>query len=131
MKLVDGTITPNESQLLAIDAAGNKTAWTRNFRYSNQVPVMATASDLLFMCGNNSGVFRAVDAKTGNDVWTFRWGARCRQSPITYRYNNKQYVAVIASSAAANTAVAATAAPDDANRYRRSGSTLYVFALPG
>ncbi|MBM4437747.1 MAG: PQQ-binding-like beta-propeller repeat protein, partial [Actinobacteria bacterium] len=130
-RLVDGTITPNETQLLAIDAAGNKTAWTRNFRRSNQVPVMATASDLLFMCGNDNGTFRAIDAKTGNDVWTFRWGARCRQSPITYRYNNKQYVAVIASSAAANTAVAANAAPDDANRYRRSGSTLYVFALPG
>ncbi len=130
-KLVDGTNTPNESQLLAIDVAGNKTAWTRNFRYSNLVPVMATASDLLFQCGNDSGVFRAVDAKTGNDAWTFKWGSRCRQSPITYRYNNKQYVAVIASSAAANIAVAANAAPDDANRYRRSGSTLYVFALPG
>jgi hypothetical protein len=26
--------------------------------------------------------------------------------------------------------VAINAAPDNANRYRRSGSTLYVFALP-
>jgi PQQ-dependent dehydrogenase (methanol/ethanol family) len=130
-KLVDGTNTPNENQLVAIDVAGNKLAWVRNFRYSNQVPVMATATDLLFSCGNDNGTFRAMDAKTGNDVWTFKWGSRCRQSPITYRYNNKQYVAVIASSAAANTAVAANAAPDDANRYRRSGSTLYVFALPG
>jgi alcohol dehydrogenase (cytochrome c) len=130
-KLVDGTNTPNESQFVAIDVAGNKTAWHRDFRRSNLVPIMATATDLLFACGNDSGVFRAMDAKTGNDLWTFRWGSRCRQSPITYRYNNKQYVAVIASSAPSNTAVAANAAPDDANRYRRSGSTLYVFALPG
>jgi hypothetical protein len=28
-------------------------------------------------------------------------------------------------------AVAANAAPDNANRYRRSGTTLYVFKLPG
>lgn len=130
-KLVDGTDTPNQSQFIAIDVAGNKTAWTKNFRFSNQVPVMATAGDLLFSCGNDSGVFRAMDAKTGNDLFNFKWGARCRQSPITYSFGGKQYVAVIASSAAANTAVAANAAPDDSNRYRRSGSTLYVFKLPG
>jgi len=35
------------------------------------------------------------------------------------------------SQAASNTAVAANAAADDANRYRRSGTTLYVFKLPG
>ena len=130
-KLVDGTNTPNETQLVAIDVAGNKLAWTRNFRYANQVPVMATAGDLLFLCGNDSGVFRAVNPTNGNDVWSFKWGSRCRQSPITYTIGGKQYVAVIASSAAANTAVAATAAPDAADRYRRSGSTLYVFGLPG
>ena len=44
--------------------------------------------------------------------------------------DGKQYVAIIASSAAANGAVAFDAAPDNQNRYRRSGSTLYVFALP-
>jgi lanthanide-dependent methanol dehydrogenase len=131
-KLVDGTNTPNESQLLAIDPVANKTVWTQNHRYSNQVPVLATASDLLFTCGNDKGVFRATDAKTGNVTWEFRWGSRCRQSPITYLGpDKKQYVAVIASSAAANTAVAQNAGPDDANRYRRSGSTLYVFRLPG
>jgi hypothetical protein len=130
-KLVDGTDTPNQSQLVAIDVAGNKLGFVKNYRYSNQVPVMATAGDLLFSCGNDSGVFRAMDAKTGNDLWSFKWGSRCRQSPITYTFGGKQYVAVIASSAAANTAVAANAAPDDSNRYRRSGSTLYVFKLPG
>ena len=31
----------------------------------------------------------------------------------------------------AGTAVAQNAAPDNANRYRRSGTTLYVFKLPG
>jgi hypothetical protein len=36
----------------------------------------------------------------------------------------------MASSAAANGAVAYDATPDNANRYRRSGSTLYVFTLP-
>jgi lanthanide-dependent methanol dehydrogenase len=131
-KLVDGTDTPNGNQLIAIDVAANKIAFIKNYRYANQVPVLATAGDLLFSCGNDNGSFRAMDTKTGNDVWSFKWGSRCRQSPITYLGpDKKQYVAVIASSAQANTAVATNAAPDDANRYRRSGSTLYVFRLPG
>ena len=130
-KDINGADTKMQSQLLANDPVAGKTVWTRDWKYSNQVPVMATASNLLFLCGNDSGVFRALNAQDGKDVWSFKFGSRCRQSPITYTQGGKQYVAVIASSAAANTAVAANAAPDDANRYRRAGSTLYVFKLPG
>jgi outer membrane protein assembly factor BamB len=83
------------------------------------------------MGGNDSGEMRAMNAITGEVVWEFRTGARYNQSPITYiGPDGRQYVAVIASSAAANTPVAVDAAPDNANRYRRSGSTLYVFAIP-
>ena len=92
---------------------------------------MVTAADLLFKGNNATGNFEAYDAKNGNTVWSFRAGSRFNQSPITYSYQGKQYVAIISSSAAANTAVAANAAPDNANRYRRSGTTLYVFKLPG
>ena len=91
---------------------------------------MATATDLLFQIGVNNGTFRALDATNGDIVWEFRTGARGNATPMTYLHDGKQYVAYIASSAAANTAVALDAAPDDGNRYRRSGSTLYVFALP-
>jgi glucose dehydrogenase len=97
----------------------------------NSVPIMATATDLLFLPGINNGTFRAMDATNGEIVWEFRTGARGLGTPITYLGpDGRQYVAYIASSAAANGAVAFDAAPDNANRYRRSGSTLYVFALP-
>ena len=125
---VNGQPTTNQSQMLANDPVAGKTVWTRDWKYANQVPVLATSADLLFPCGNDSGVFRALNAKDGKDAWSFKFGSRCRQSPITYTFGGKQFSAVIASSAANNTAVAA---PDDANRYRRSGSTLYVFKLPG
>ena len=85
----------------------------------------------MFQGGNDKGVFRAINANTGAIAWEFRSGARYNQSPITYMHGGKQYVAVISSSAAANTAVAANAAADAADRYRRSGTTLYVFKLPG
>jgi glucose dehydrogenase len=92
---------------------------------------MATATDLLFQAGVNTGVMRAMNATNGEIVWEFRTGSRFNQSPITYiGPDGRQYLAIIASSAATNTAVAIDAAPDNANRYRRSGSTLYVWALP-
>ena len=129
---MDGKTTTVLGQLMANDPVARKTAWKIEWKGdSNTLPILATASDLLFQGGNDQGVFRAINATNGNIVWTFRSGARYNQSPITYTYGGKQFVAIIASSAAANTAVAANAAADNANRYRRSGTTLYVFKLPG
>ena len=46
------------------------------------------------------------------------------------RTMTKKKPAMDAVKEAANNAVQANAAADNANRYRRSGSTLYVFKLP-
>ena len=124
-------VTNNPGQLAALDPIGRKIAWEIKWTQANQTPVSATAGDLLFQGGNDKGVLRAINANTGAIAWEFRSGSRYNQSPITYLYQGKQYVAVITSSAPANTAVAANAAPDAADRYRRSGTTLYVFKLPG
>jgi len=129
---LDGRPTTIQGQLIASDPAGRKIVWKREWPSdANRNPILATASDLLFQGGTDRGVLRAMNARTGDIVWEFRAGARFHQSPITYSQGGKQFVAIIASSAAANTAVAANAAPDNANRYRRSGTTLYVFKLPG
>ncbi|MCW5715123.1 MAG: PQQ-binding-like beta-propeller repeat protein [Bauldia sp.] len=115
----------------AIDVEAGEFAWRKPWIQANNQPIMATATDLLFQAGVNEGVMRALDATNGETVWEFRTGSRFNQSPITYiGPDGKQYLAIIASSAAANGAVAFDAAPDNQNRYRRSGSTLYVFALP-
>jgi lanthanide-dependent methanol dehydrogenase len=127
----EGKVTTNPGQLAALDPVGRKVAWDLKWTQGNQTPVSATAGDLLFQGGNDKGVLRAINATNGQIVWEFKAGARWNQSPITYLHGGKQYVAVIASSAAGNTAVAANAAPDAADRYRRSGTTLYVFKLPG
>ncbi len=129
---LNGQPTNVQGQLIASDPIARKRAWAKEFTTdANRNPVMATAGDLLFQGGTDTGVMRAMNARTGDTVWEFRAGASFRQSPISYRFGGKQYIAVIASSAAANTAVAANAAATAPSRYRRSGSTLYVFALPG
>jgi PQQ-dependent dehydrogenase (methanol/ethanol family) len=117
--------------LAANDPLAGRNVWRRGWTVANNVPIMATATDLLFMVGNHNGTFMALDATTGDTVWEFRTGGRGNATPITYLGpDGRQYVAYIASSAASNGAVAGDTAPDNANRYRRSGSTLYAFALP-
>jgi len=117
-------------ELQANDPVSGKTVWRVPWSTNNNVPVMATGGDLLFQGGPNEGVFRAFNARTGEIVWTFRTGSNFRNSPISYvGPDGRQYVAVIGSQAAGNDALAANAPADAAGRFRRSGSTLYVFAL--
>jgi hypothetical protein len=126
-----GEVITYQTTLQGNSPTEGRTVWKVTNQYNNLMPIMATATDLLFQAGTDEGVMRAYNATNGEEVWEFRTGSRFNQSPITYiGPDGKQYVAIIASSAAANTAVAVDAAADNANRYRRSGSTLYVFALP-
>jgi glucose dehydrogenase len=85
----------------------------------------------LFQGGPNEGVFRAFNARTGEIVWTFRTGSNFRSSPISYQGpDGRQYVAIIGSQLGANVQVQADAPADSDVRFRRSGATLFVFALP-
>ena len=129
---MDGKPTTVRGQLEAMDPVSRKVAWVHEWGTSdaNQLPVSATAGGLLFQGGNDEGVLRAMDATNGKIVWQFRTGSKFNQSPISYSYGGKQFIAVIASSAATNTAVAANAGANAAARYARSGTTLYVFKLP-
>ncbi|MGD9740803.1 MAG: PQQ-binding-like beta-propeller repeat protein, partial [Bauldia sp.] len=127
----EGVEATHQGELQANNPGTSTTEWRLNQMQGNSVPVMATATDLLFQGGNDTGVVRALNATNGDIVWEFRTGSRFNSTPITYLGpDGRQYMAIVASSAAANGAVAIDAAPDNANRYRRSGSTLYVFALP-
>ncbi len=57
--------------------------------------VMSTASGLVFF-GENSGSFMAVDAANGKILWQFPTNQVWKASPMTYMFDNKQYVAVAA-----------------------------------
>jgi alcohol dehydrogenase (cytochrome c) len=55
--------------------------------------VLATAGGLVFFCAD-SDAFMAVDAKSGKPLWHFQANHFWRASPMTYVFDNKQYVAV-------------------------------------
>jgi alcohol dehydrogenase (cytochrome c) len=57
--------------------------------------VLSTASGLVFF-GENSGAFMAVDAKTGTALWQFPTNQVWKASPMTYLFDNRQYVAIAA-----------------------------------
>jgi alcohol dehydrogenase (cytochrome c) len=53
--------------------------------------LLSTASGLVLF-GENSGAFMAADASTGKPLWEFSLNAPSRMSPMTYMFDNKQYV---------------------------------------
>ncbi len=129
---VDGNVTEAYvGELQAIDPVAGEIAWSVRWNAENNVPIMATGGGLVFQGGSNAGVMRAFNAATGEEVWSFRTGSEFNQSPITYiGPDGRQYLAIISSASAPDQAVFFQTDADDPERYARSGSVLYVFALP-
>jgi len=44
--------------------------------------------------GETSGGFAAVDATNGKTLWHFEAGTVWKASPMTYRVNGRQYIAI-------------------------------------
>ncbi len=124
-----GEPTDIGGQLLAMDPITSSVAWAVEFETSARIPVSSTGGGLVLQGNPSDGTMNAYDAETGELLWAFPIGSEVHASPITYMHGGIQYIAVIAS--ASNTSQVNV--DDDANdddRYRRAGSTLFVFALP-
>jgi glucose dehydrogenase len=79
---------------------------------------IATGGGLIFIGAAIDARFRAIDAKTGKELWVTKLVDAAKATPITYQgKNGKQYVAVLAGGGE-------TRAADN------PGGRLYVFALP-
>jgi len=118
-------------ELQAWDPVRNEKVWGLKASVGmDNKPVMVTAGNLVFG-GTDQGLFRAVDARNGEVVWTFRTGGDFRGSPVSFLGpDGRQYIAVITSRGPSDPQVGQNTAADNAARYRRTGSTLYVFGLP-
>ena len=105
---------------------------------------VVTAGDVVFY-GTMDGWFKALDARTGAELWQFKTGSGIVGQPITYRGpDGKQYVAVLAGVGGWAGAVVAgdldtrdssaglgfVNAMKDLPSATTKGGMLYVFALP-
>jgi glucose dehydrogenase len=78
---------------------------------------VATAGGLLFIGATIDARFRALDAKSGKELWVTKLADSAKSMPITYQgKNGKQYVAIFADGGDVR-------GPDS------PGGRLYVFAL--
>ena len=59
---------------------------------------IVTAGNVLFIASTDDNRFRALDLRTGKQLWVTKLARRGNADPITYQgRNGKQYVAVVAT----------------------------------
>jgi lanthanide-dependent methanol dehydrogenase len=130
-------------ELVAWDIAGQRRVWSVQEEFPAHSGVLATAGDVVFY-GTMDGWFKAVDGRTGAELWKLKLGSGIVGNPMTYLGpDGKQYVAVYAgiggwlgvnafeaiSADDPTAALGTTGAVADLKKVTAPGSTLYVFSL--
>src|SRR5262249_598087 len=59
--------------------------------------VLSTAGGVVIF-GEDSGAIMAADAATGKPLWSFQASQLWKASPMTYMFDNRQYIALAAGS---------------------------------
>jgi len=79
----------------AIDPMSAKAKWrTPLIGQRNASAMLATGGGLIFT-GKNTGEFIALDADTGEVVWSFKTGSGVNAQPVTWTKNGRQYVTIL------------------------------------
>ncbi|MEY4767868.1 MAG: hypothetical protein RL637_507 [Pseudomonadota bacterium] len=86
--------TSNLGQFTAFDAKTGKIAWTKKEPFSVWSGSVATAGGVVFY-GTLEGYLKAVDAKTGEELYKFKTPSGIIGNVNTWEYNGKQYVGVL------------------------------------
>ena len=83
--------------LRALDIQSGKTVWSlpQVGPANSWGGVLATQSGLVFFV-DDSGMFVAADSSTGQPLWRFQSNQIIKASPMTYVFDNRQYVAIVA-----------------------------------
>jgi PQQ-dependent dehydrogenase (methanol/ethanol family) len=133
-----------QGELVAWDVVNARKAWTVKETvlpvYSG---VLTTAGDVVFY-GTMDGWFKALDARTGTELWRFHTASGIIGNPITYLGpDGKQYVAIYSGIGGWMGAVAfpdisaddpyaalgVVGAMKEIKKFTAAGSTVYVFGL--
>lgn len=78
----------------AWDPVKQQTVWMNKDDLFYSGGMLTTAGGLAFH-GDLKGWFKALDAKTGKELWKFQTGSGITAAPMTYVLDGKQYVAVV------------------------------------
>lgn len=126
---------------IAWDATKGKIVWSNKEQFSVWSGALATAGGVVFY-GTLEGYLKAVDAKTGKELYKFRTPSGIIGNVMTYKHGGKQYVAVLsgvggwagiglaAGLTDPNAGLGAVGGYAALHKYTRLGGQLTVFSLP-
>ncbi len=137
----------NLGQFTAWDATTGKIVWSNKEQFSVWSGSVATAGGIVFY-GTLEGYLKAVDAKTGKELYRFKTPSGIIGNVNTWEYKGKQYVGVLSgiggwagigiaaglddgSDSTNSEGLGAVGAYRSLSSYTKLGGTLTVFALPG
>ena len=85
----------HRGEVTAWDPVGRKAAWKVTEKFPVWSGSLVTAGDVVFY-GTMDGWLKALDARSGKELWRFKTGSGIIGQPVTYRGpDGKQYVAVL------------------------------------
>ena len=138
--------TPNShggmGNFIAWDPAEGKIVWSDREQFSVWSGALSTDGGITFY-GTLEGYIKAVDTKTGKELWKFKTPSGIIGNVFSYQYNGKQYVGVysgiggwagigMAAGLTESTAgLGAVGGYKDLAKYTTLGGSLFVFALLG
>ena len=131
-------------EFTAWDPVNGKAVWKIKERFPVWSGALVTAGDVVFF-GTMEGYFKAVNAKTGEELWSFKTGSGIVGQPMTYKGpDGKQYVAILSGVGGWAGAIVSggldvrdptgalgfNGAMAELPKYSSKGGQLYVFELP-
>jgi lanthanide-dependent methanol dehydrogenase len=131
----------NMGNFIAWDGKTGKIAWSNKEQFSVWSGALSTAGGVVFY-GTLEGYLKAVDAKTGKELYKFKTPSGIIGNVMTYEHRGKQYVALLSGVGgwAGIGLAAGLTNPTDGlgavggyaalSNYTSLGGQLTVFALP-
>lgn len=114
----------HRGELRAIDPMTGDVKWKDPVDIPRLGGVLTTAGGLVFT-GTQTGEFQALDAETGEHLWSYQTGSGIVGQPITWEMDGKQYVTILNGGGA----VYVLFAGDERLANVPAGGNVWTFAL--
>jgi alcohol dehydrogenase (cytochrome c) len=129
MEMMPPKDKPAYGHINAFDPLTGERKWRYNTTGINVASLLATGGGLIFS-GDAMGNAFALDARTGQKLWSFNAGAGMSGSPISYSVSGRQYIAIPTGMGSLLGGLVPLLWPESAQKIPEAASTLVVFALP-